>query len=278
MIQLVGLTVPYMHLSLKRALEGIARAGYTAVGVGWSHEGQDVLGLDPQGEGVRRCLDLCERLGLEPVIVGRGNPGPSVPPEVAWRGRIDVARAMGAQVVQAAGVNRYRRFPTEPLAAADFWAAHRRFVRLMKDVGAHALASGVTVTLKPHTGNTATAAHLRRTLAEIGSPGIKACYDPGNVRYYEGVTPETDFSLIADETVSMVAKDHRGGRAEPTFPVPGEGDINWTKIFSTARGAQQLRFVAVERVSSRGEQLTPEDIDERMARARRFLQSHTEVL
>ena len=43
---IVCLTLPYARFPLRRGLEGIARAGYEYVGVGWPHEGAEVIGFD----------------------------------------------------------------------------------------------------------------------------------------------------------------------------------------------------------------------------------------
>ncbi len=265
MVQIVALTVPYGQYPLQRALEGVARAGYTRVGFGWMHQKQDVLGLDPRGESVKECRRLCDTYGLIPTVIGRGSTHDRISLGELLKRRVDVAKELGVTLIQSAGAGRYRRFPQEPLPAAEYWQAHRRYVQEMKEAGEYALEAGVTISIKPHTGTTATAAHQRQILSQIKSAGVKACYDPGNILFYEGVTPEEGFDLIAGETVEIVAKDHAGDRAESNFPIPGEGDVDWLSIFTLAKEHGFDGVVAIERVDGDGD---ADAIDERMAKAR----------
>lgn len=264
-VQIVALTVPYGQYPLERALEGVARAGYTRVGFGWMHQKVDVLGLDPQGDGVKECRRLCDTYGLVPTVIGRGSSNERISLGELLKRRVNVAKELGVTLIQSAGASRYRRFPQEPYPASEYWAAHRRYVQEMKEAGDYARDAGVTVSIKPHTGTTATAAHQRQILSQIKSEGVKACYDPGNILYYEGVAPEQGFDLIADETVEIVAKDHAGERAESNFPIPGDGDVDWVSIFKTAKDHGFDGVVAIERVDGDRE---ADSIDERMARAR----------
>jgi sugar phosphate isomerase/epimerase len=267
MIRLVCLTLPYSSFPLRRGLEGVARAGYDYVGVGWPHEGVEVLGFDAKGEQVEACLSACEEFGLSPLVVGRGPVGEVDTAQMLSR-RVDVASALGAESVQMAGAGGYRRFPSEPLDEETFQAAHRKYVTDVRAAGEHASKVGIVLALKPHTGNTATAKHLARVLPEIGVHSVQACYDPGNVHYYEGVAPAEDFPLIADRTFQIVAKDHRGERAENDFPIPGEGDVDFSRIFSTARQSGFSGPVVVERVNGTGGPLTAEEIDGLILKAR----------
>lgn len=274
MVKLVCLTLPYVRekLPLERAVEGIAGAGYRYIGVGWERRSEDVLGHDPEARAVSRCRELCGEAGLTPLVVSGTGIGP--PGRVQkLKGRIDVAKALGAEVIQMAGVGSYRRFPDVLLDAPEFQEAHRAYVADLKAVGPHAEQAGVVLALKPHTGNTATAKHLAQLLPEIGSPAVRACYDPGNVRFYEGISPEEDFPLIADQTCEIVAKDHRGARAEQDFPVPGEGDVDFKRIFATARQAGFRGPVIVERADGIGGPFSPEAVDARILQARRNLEN-----
>ncbi len=267
MIKLVCLTLPYAKFSLERGIEGVARAGYSYVGLGWSHMGEDTLGFDPDGPLVHRAKALCEDAGLTPLVIGRG-PISATHNVQQLVQRIDVCRALGAEAIQMAGAGGYRRFPCEPLAPDVFQAAHETFVSDMKTAGTHARDKGIILALKPHTGNTATAKHLARLLPEIDRPSVRACYDPGNVRYYEGVSPEDDFPHIASQTYKLIAKDHRGSRAENNFPIPGGGDVDFERVFATAFEAGFDGPVVVERVDGTGGNFTAEEIDRRIQQAR----------
>lgn len=64
-----------------------------------------------------------------------------------------------------------------------------RWAEIMRHVAEQAERAGVTILVKPHTGNTATAMECRQTLQAVNSPSLAVCYDAGNVRFYEGVSP-----------------------------------------------------------------------------------------
>ena len=270
MIKLVCLTLPYAKFSLERGIEGVARAGYSYVGVGWPHEGEDPLGFDPEGALVNRAKTLCEQAGLTPVVIGHGQIAAKDRASQLPR-RIDVCKALGAEAIQMSGASGYRRFPHEPLEPEVFQAAHEAYVADLKPAGSYAQDQGVVLALKPHTGNTATAEHLARLLPEIDRPSVKACYDPGNVHFYEGISPEDDFPHIAEQTYELVAKDHVGPKAENNFPVPGEGDVDFKRIFGTAFEAGFDGPVVVERVNGTGGDFTAEEVDARILRARKNL-------
>ena len=267
MVRLVCLTLPYSNYSLRRGLEGVARAGYEYVGVGWPHEGSEVIGFEADGDAVEACLLACQAFGLRPLVLGRGPVGEENPAEMLKR-RIDVALALGAESIQMAGVCRYRRFPSELLDEETFLTAHTKYVQEVRSAGEYAKGAGLVLALKPHTGNSATAKHLASLLPEIGVSSIQACYDPGNVHFYEGISPEENFPLIVDSTFQIVAKDHRGEQANNEFPIPGEGDVDFLRIFETARQSGFSGPIVVERLNGTVGPLTAEEIDELILQAR----------
>lgn len=270
-IPLAAMTLPYSRYEFARALSGIAQAGYRYVAFGLPHAGKPVPADDGPDEAQALAAAL-ERHGLQAVmLVGTAAFEPGQPLERA-RQRLELARALGAREVLSLGVWGYRKFPDEPLAADELAARSAAFVAHFRQIARLAEEIGVVVTLKPHTGNTATGAVLAETLAAIGSPLVKASYDPGNVRFYEGIEPDEDVGHIAAQTHSLVAKDHRGPRAHADFPIPGEGAVNFPRILAQLRAHGFCGPVVVERIDGQDrDPLPPEEIDRRLARARRNL-------
>ncbi|MBB3071795.1 sugar phosphate isomerase/epimerase [Paenibacillus baekrokdamisoli] len=196
---------------------------------------------------------------------------PDRPIELA-RQRMAFAQAIGVQELLSLGTTSYRNFPTEPLTDEEMMPINDDFAAKFREVGEEAGKHGLIVTIKPHTGNTASANVIADTLRTIGSQHVKASYDPGNVRFYEGIEPSADLPLIAAQTVSFIAKDHRGARAEAGFPLPGEGDANFPAMFATLREAGFAGPVVVERLDgadgSFGAGIPISVLDERVAKAR----------
>ena len=145
------------------------------------------------------------------------------------------------------------------------------FAEHFKKIADEAAARDLIISIKPHTGNTATAGTIMKTLEEIGKPNAGGSYDPGNVQYYEGVNAAEDFPLMAAKTHSLLIKDHKGKRADRVFPIPGEGDVDFPKIFKTLKEVQFDGNIVVERVSSDFSD-APEVIDEYMIKTRENLE------
>ncbi|GGD80127.1 sugar phosphate isomerase/epimerase family protein [Paenibacillus nasutitermitis] len=270
-IKLGCMTLPYAKYSFERALEGIAAAGFRYVSIGLPHEGKPVFSDGVAGEAAK-IMRLLERYELKPVtLVSSDAFAPSQPIERTLQ-RLDFAQELGVKELLSLGTTSYRKFPTEPISAEEMEVLNAAFAEKYRLVGEEAGKRGLVVTIKPHTGNTATAAVITETLQRIGSPHICASYDPGNVRFYEGIDPADDLPLIAPELVSFVAKDHRGARAEPNFPVPGEGDVNFSSMFAAMKATGFTGSVVVERLDDRGEPITIEELDQKVVRARENLQ------
>ena len=270
-VKLACMTWPYTQYSFERALEGISRAGYRYVSFGLPHENKPAFTDDANGEAAR-IARLLERYRLEPVTLVSTDafvPGQTVE---RIRSRLEFAKALGVEELLSLGTTSYRKFPGEPCSDEEMEHLNEQFARQFQIVGEEAARMGLTVTIKPHTGNTATASILAETLEQIGSPAVKACYDPGNVRFYEGVDPLDDFQRITDRLVSFIAKDHQGERAEANFPIPGEGDVDFPALFAELKSADFSGPVIIERLDGAGGQFLAEDWDYRIERARLTLQ------
>ncbi|GBG11034.1 hypothetical protein PAT3040_05813 [Paenibacillus agaridevorans] len=270
-VKLACMTWIYNEHAFERSLESIALAGYRCVSFGLPHEGKPAFDDGAAGEAAR-IIRLLERYDLEPVtLVSTDVLAPGRPIELA-RQRMAFAQALGVQELLSLGTTSYKNFPDEPLTDEEMKPINDDFAAKFREVGEEAGKHGLIVTIKPHTGNTATASVIADTLRSIGSPHVKACYDPGNVRFYEGIEPAEDLPFIAAQTVSFIAKDHRGARAAIDFPIPGEGDVNFPAMFSTLYEAEFAGPVIVERLDGANgmfEASKPfEALEERVAQAR----------
>lgn len=273
-VKLACMTWVYNKHPFERSLESIARAGYKYVSFGLPHEGKPAFDDTAEGE-AERISGLLERYGLKPVsLISTDVLKPGLPFERAIA-RLDFAKAIGVEELLSLGTTSYRRFPSEPLSEEEMKGPNDAFAEKYRQVGVEAGKRGLVVSIKPHTGNTATAGVIADTLKQIGSPHIVGSYDPGNVRFYEGIEPSVDFPDIAAKTVSLVAKDHRGARAESDFPIPGEGDVDFPTIFATLRSVNFTGPVIVERLDGDGtfNANSPiEVLDERVVAARKNLE------
>lgn len=262
------MTLPYAAHSFERALEGIASAGYKYVSFGLWHLGADVPD-ESNANAAAELKVLFNRYGLEPVqLIANKQFRPEEPLERAIQ-RIQLAQELGVREIITVGEGGYKKFPDELLSVEEFAPRHRAFVEQYQRIAQAAANYDVTITIKPHTGNTATATQVMQTLQDIGAPNVLGSYDPGNVQFYEGFNAAQDFPQMAAKTLSIIAKDHRGARAEAVFPVPGTGDVDFVQIFTDWRIAGGDLAVdgniVIERVDGPTEDAT--QIDQRIRQA-----------
>lgn len=267
-IQLACMSWPYNGHSLERALEGIAAAGFRYVSLGLPHQGRAAIDDSAPGEAVR-VRSLLAQHGLTPTTyVSNDALAPSQSIDAARR-RMDFVQELGVSELLTVGVSSYRRFPAEPVPDSEMAKRHHDFVERYRQHGEEAERRGLVVSIKPHTGNTATAQTVVDTLTDIGSPAVRGCYDAGNVRFYEGIDPAQDFPAMLQHTVSFIAKDHAGARAEANFPVPGEGECDFADMFAQLRRVDFSGPVIIERLDGTGAELSGDEIDQRVARSHR---------
>jgi len=259
------MTLPYTPHSFERALQGIAAAGYQYISFGLPHAGIDVPDEEDKATGAKLKV-LFDKYQVQPVqLIANAQFAPGQPLERALK-RIQLAQELGIPEIITVGAGGYKKFPDELLPAEEMAEKHQAFVEQYQRIAEAALPYDVTITIKPHTGNTATAKDVMQTLSDIGAPNVKGCYDPGNVQFYEGVNAAQDFPQMAKSTFSIIAKDHQGARANPDFPVPGTGDVDFLQIFTDWKSAGGDGNVVIERIDGPGEP-NPAVIDERVAQS-----------
>jgi len=268
-------TLPYRGQPLARALEGIRKAGYEFVMPFHTHAGQAVFTPALAGEARASLRRQFRDAGLEPFMSFVGLTKDPATPEGLdlYRGELDLCREFGIRTVVGIGPWYYTRFPNVPKRARDWDQECALYYRALEQAVRHAESLGVTITLKPHTGITATAKACLEVVKRIVSERLKICWDAGNVFFYEGIHPDPDLPDLAPHVKAVCIKDHLGGRAEANFPTPGTGQVDHELMFRILFGGGFNGPVAVERVDGREDaaKMDPLVIDQRIAAARRFL-------
>jgi sugar phosphate isomerase/epimerase len=266
-------TLPYRSFPLSRALEGIRKAGYRYVMPTGTHERKPVivptLTSAERAELKRQFKDA----GLEPFMAFAGLGMDIRKPDgmKTYLGELDLAAELGMKTVVGAGPWYYTKFPNVPKRARDWEKECDEFYAALEQGVRHAESIGVTITLKPHTGITATAAACLKVVKRIVSDRFKICWDAGNVSFYEGINPDPDLPDLAPYVKAVCIKDHQGGRAEADFPVPGSGQIDHALMFRTLFAGGFSGPLALERVDGKGGPATAEILDQRIAQAYNFL-------
>jgi sugar phosphate isomerase/epimerase len=268
-------TLPYRNQALPRAIEGIRKAGYRYVQVYHMHAGRLVFAPEtPRAE----LDDLRQRLkdaGLDMFCGFVGLRGDLRKPEnfTLYLKELDLAREFGVRTVVGIGPGYYTKFPGMPKRASDWEREVAEFLPALERAVRHAASIGVTITIKPHTGLACHGKAGLELMRRLPSENLKICWDAGNVSFYEGIHPDPDLPDLAPYVKAVCVKDHRGLRANPDFPVPGQGQIDHELMFKILFGAGFDGPISVERIDGTDNAMTmpAELIDARIAAARAYL-------
>ncbi len=226
-------TRPFANFPLEEAFAGIAEAGFKYAGLMIRHQDDPSLPSAGGSRSAEEITRMVESAGLTLTSIILGRPE-SVEVGKRW---VDDCEALGIYHMivinpwpYSEGLNVRR--PEEELGPEE-----EAYFKLMHDLADYARPKGIALAIKPHTGCTATSKEERKTLAAIDHANVGVYYDPGNVSFYEGVRPEDDLPNIVDRVIGICVKDHEGPRANPSFPVPGAGAVDWKRIFQTLKDA-----------------------------------------
>lgn len=261
-------TLPYRAEPLDRALQGIAAAGFPLVGLFREHAGVPPLPPRPTPAEAGALRKRIESFGLTPIsmFARSGATGQ----EEALLADITVCGEIGIPILQALGpwpfATGMQRKPE-----MQWYGEVERFLAVLAAGAPEAERSGVTIVLKPHRGATATGADIVDVVGRIGSPAVRACWDAGNVRYYEGLDSENDLeqSGVASMVRSVCIKDHAGPQMNESFPIPGDGEVDHPRMLRILASAGFEGPLLVERF----DQPDTGANDAAMARSFRYLES-----
>ena len=254
------LTLPYAAFSLDRACEGIARAGCSYMGFGTQHQQVITPALDAAPAEAARVAERVRSFGLEPLLMfSRINV--EAPDSVAAHlRRVDQCSAARVPYLLTFGSTRPGKY--------EIWIAN------LKQLAPRAQAAGVTLVIKPHGGNTATGRACARIVADVAEPGLRICYDAGNVLDYEKMDPIRDIQSCYKDVYAFTIKDHRLSPKDEDCG-PGFGEIDHYKLLAavaeSGRDTPLLCENIFEPLVPRPK--TPEEIDALARRAREFLET-----
>jgi sugar phosphate isomerase/epimerase len=263
----------FRDLPLDQAIARVRRAGYRFIVPSRTHAGEPTFAPELPKSARPAMLRRLKDLGVEPIasLNGFGND-----PHRAfdrYLAQIDLCADFGVPVLIGGGPWYFQKFPNLPKRMVEWDKEVSEFYTALEKAVRHAESAGVTLTLKPHTGITATAKACLDVVKRIVSPRLKICWDAGNVSFYEGIYPDPDLPELARHVAAVCIKDHKGGRAEHNFPVPGQGQIDHPAMFRTLFAAGFSGPLAVERIDGADNmaKLSPDAIEQLLAAAYRYL-------
>ena len=230
-----GSTIIFKPYPLEDALRGLAAAGFENVEIGavkgfLEHLDPDAIDDRAIAE-TRRLLDENE---LRVVSMS----GHAQLHTEEGKERLGSVLHAGAEL----GIEVLNTF-TGDAETDDDVAAFRENVRAVADEGE---ANGIRLCIETDSNLLPTAEIGIHVLEEIGHPGIRFNYDPGNVIYYTGAVPEEDVKYALPRLGHVHLKDQRGGKGVADFPPLGEGEIDIPSILSDLRSIDFAGPVSME--------------------------------
>ncbi len=263
--QLACMTLPYSAFPMERALTGIAAAGYRYVAWGVNHRdasgtSRPMLAPDAPPADAAKLATRCRDLGLQPVMMFA-----TVHLEAANALPVHLRRIEQAAAARIPFLLTFGK--TEP-------GQYETFVTNLKAMAGTARQSGVTVVIKQHGGNSGTGQACARIVAEVADPGVRICYDAGNVLDYENSDPIPDLLTCAKEVRAFAIKDHRNTPKDEDCG-PGFGEIDHYKLLRPVLRTGLDMPLACENIFEPlvPRPSAPEQVDALARRAREYLES-----
>lgn len=275
--QIGCLTLPYSEFDFDRALTGLVAAGYDYIGFGTPHQGDPFPDPEADDEQIKALAVRIRKSGIEPLTFISGAHLDDEEAVEEYKRKLKMAHIMEMPYMISWGPWEYEEWPDTCIAPEIWDKITNDWFEKMDEIARYAHDLHVQITLKPHTGVTAHAERINEALARIDSPAVSACYDAGNVAFYEGIDPAEDIVKCAEHVDSMCIKDHSGPRANPQFPPPGEGDVDFESMMATLADHGFNGPLMVERFEGEYAKtdMTADFIDQRAEDARKYLESIT---
>lgn len=267
---LCGTTVCYPTLvssefSLRRALEGIARAGLRYVEIAAIPGYCDHLPVQTMGPyEIQELESLLTALKLSPVALNMGH-------DLTTERGVEFLESL-ARLANSLGV------PTivTHIQQTETPEGARRFEQLLPRILDVLDRHNVVLALEVHGGHICTGEQGIAYLERLNAPRVKLTYDMANVITYGGILPDQDLKSMRAGIARHIAHVHLKDRAnlirnDRTFPVFGTGVLDIPQALHLLlengyRGPMALEVELDHRPSS------PETVDEAILVSRRYLE------
>jgi sugar phosphate isomerase/epimerase len=217
-------TRPWHKFELDKGLAAIRESGFRTIGM-MRHMGPDgkmapTVSGDLTADRIAELKGLLEKHDLVSVVhwglVDMWNDDGVE----KFRREIDVAHEFGERYILTGGAS---------LELGD------TYLSIMKAVVDYAAGKDVTIAVKPHGGIVSTAADCLRVVEDIGHESFRVFFDPANITFYTGGAPLEGLDALAPYVCGLCLKDCRGGeKGEINIP-PGEGEVDWERLFGILR-------------------------------------------
>ncbi len=256
----IATTDSYKFLPLERALQGLARIGFTQIELLAASEWAPHYDPSTATTADRaRLEDALRRYGLRIASLSGHSNLATAEGAGKFRDRLEFAASMGIRIVNT-GVG--------DLSTPD---NRRSFDRNIRLIASRAADLGITVALEPHGDWAPSGRVLAGMIREIGSPAVRINYDTANVIFYSGERPEDDIRHAAQLVAHVHLKDKIGGKKAWNFPGLGQGEIDFPAILDALEQAGYRGPFSIEIELTHETERNAELIDRAFLRSIEFL-------
>ncbi len=249
---------------LKRALEGIAKAGFRGVGItsvgGFGEHLMPERQTAAEIEAVRGWL--AEYHLTCTCIVGPHclNSEDGV---ARFKRRIDLAVTLGTDLVE--GGTFWPFNGRLPYSESEWRRATDLFYYRLGRAAEYAASKGVRITVETHTGLTHTGEQCLPLLERVDTDVVGITYDTGNILHRDpSARPEEDIRHVLGHVFSLHVKDYdpKDPRARPAI---GQGAVNFPAVFEQLRRSGFAGPANLEGVGGDTEEASDEKLRESYA-------------
>ncbi len=227
-MKFVGHTMGTPELDVCRAIDLYSSIGMDAIEIVAQEGG--TFWIDAPDELIEQVMEAARKLPdgvvtLTPYYWHINNSDEQVRREniEGMKRAIQLAKRMGAKFVRAYGGTDNAGGTME-----ENWI---RAVDALKEIAPAAEACGITVVVENHPGTmTRTGEATARLIAEVGSPNVRALYDPANVLYDTSEPWEHTFDVQKDIIAYVHVKDFFMEGENRKACAVGQGIVPWDKI------------------------------------------------
>ena len=231
----------FREYSLPEFFKACKEIGITAVEIdaGWLlEESRNKISVDATPQEIDEVKRLASEAGVEVAALG-GGAVVGVEGEVATDRSaeimkvVDLAEALGARVIRVFtehdfSASKHYVLPAERVTDTLYETLGVAF----NNLGEYLKGKNVRVGIENHGGSSATGAGVKRLLDMVPYKEVGVTYDPANYAYGGG-DPYEALKLTGDRVVYTHWKDVAHTEEGPRYRAFGEGEINWTPIFTT---------------------------------------------
>lgn len=266
MKNIVGVvTTSYPNYGLEDALRGISKAGFKYVELTSAPAFFTHIVPNPEemtGQDTKRILDLCKKYGLKVYCVAGHTRLMKEGGVENFKKVIDAAKAFGA------------RYVTTDTGEVIDDKDKEKFYEDMTEIGDYAQKNDITVCLEMHGAWLNNGIVGAEIIKKINHPNVKLNYDTANVMYYGGVKSEDDLGNALPYLGFLHLKERGGGLKEWNFPAPGDGNLDYKKIFELIKDFTGPISVEIE---FDGTEKPLDEIDAAVKKAYDFLKKYNYV-